>query len=144
MQNALQVAARKNWRSSEIKDNSQHGTSWAYEFGNELQVCPIVVEDLEYPGHLLIEVCPAILLFLNFPIVMRFLVTLYSITKPHLMQMLCNDHGLFLEIAQVIRGLELTILKGVMESRSNNTWAHFIIEVIGILIEPVAMMSGMQ
>lgn len=44
--------------------------------------------------------------------------------------MLCKEHGLFLEIAQVIRGLELTILKGVMESRSNNTWAHFIVEVL--------------
>ncbi|XP_055961973.1 transcription factor EMB1444-like isoform X2 [Mercurialis annua] len=43
-------------------------------------------------------------------------------------EMLCNDHGLFLEIAQVIRNLELTILKGVLKSRSNNTWAHFVVE----------------
>lgn len=46
--------------------------------------------------------------------------------------MLCNEHGLFLEIAQVIRSFNLTILKGVMESYSNDTWAHFIVEVITI------------
>ncbi|KAF5940892.1 hypothetical protein HYC85_022059 [Camellia sinensis] len=77
--------------------DSKNGKSWAFELGSDLQVCPIVVEDLEYPGHMLIE-------------------------------MLCNDHGLFMEIAEVICRLELTILKGMMESRSNNTWAHFIVE----------------
>ncbi|XVE76420.1 hypothetical protein DITRI_Ditri12bG0171300 [Diplodiscus trichospermus] len=92
-----EVTCRKNVRSSEIKDDYQNRTSWAFEIGNELKVCPIVVEDLSYPGHLLIE-------------------------------MLCNEHGLFLEIAQVIRSFNLTILKGVMESCSNNTWAHFIVE----------------
>lgn len=45
-------------------------------------------------------------------------------------QMLCDEHYLFLEIAQVIRSSQLTILKGVMENRSNNTWAHFIVEVL--------------
>lgn len=51
------------------------------------------------------------------------------IAKLHSLQMLCNEHSLFLEIAQVIRSFNLTILKGVMESCSNNTWAHFIVEV---------------
>jgi len=92
-----EVAARKDLRSSKTNDNSESGKTWAFEFGNEHLLCPIVVEDLVYPGHMLIE-------------------------------MLCNDHGLFLEIAQVIRSLDLTILKGVMESRSNDTWAHFIVE----------------
>ncbi|XWS55630.1 hypothetical protein CRYUN_Cryun09bG0017400 [Craigia yunnanensis] len=92
-----EVTGRKNVRSSELKDGYQNGTSWGFEIGDELKVCPIVVEDLPYPGHLLIE-------------------------------MLCNEHGLFLEIAQVIRNFNLTILKGVMESCSNNTWAHFIVE----------------
>lgn len=46
------------------------------------------------------------------------------------MQMLCDEHGFFLEIADVIRGAELTILKGTMELRSNKTWAHFIVEVL--------------
>ncbi|RVW33750.1 Transcription factor LHW [Vitis vinifera] len=94
----LKVASQKSWRASENKCSHQNGTSWAFELGSELKVCPIVVKDLECPGHMLIE-------------------------------MLCNEHGLFLEIAQVIRGLELTILKGVMESRSDNMWAHFIVEV---------------
>lgn len=29
----------------------------------------------------------------------------------------------------MIRRLELSILKGVMENRLNSTWAHFVIEV---------------
>ncbi|CAL5420167.1 unnamed protein product [Camellia sinensis] len=92
-----EVIGRKNMKTSGIKGDSKNGKSWAFELGSDLQVCPIVVEDLEYPGHMLIE-------------------------------MLCNDHGLFMEIAEVICRLELTILKGMMESRSNNTWAHFIVE----------------
>jgi len=44
--------------------------------------------------------------------------------------MLCNEHGLFLEIAEVIRNLDLSILKGTIECHSNNTWAHFIVEVL--------------
>ncbi|XP_015583551.2 transcription factor EMB1444 isoform X1 [Ricinus communis] len=92
-----ELAGCKNWRPSETEENYQNGTSWAFELGNEFQVCPIAVEDLAYPGHMLIE-------------------------------MLCDEHGLFLEIAQVIRGLGLTILKGVLKSRSSNTWARFVVE----------------
>ena len=61
----MQVADRKNCRSSETNVNIQSGKSWAFEFGNDLQTCPIVVEDLAYPGHLLIEVGRAILNFLT-------------------------------------------------------------------------------
>ena len=44
--------------------------------------------------------------------------------------MLCNDHGRFLEIADVIHRLEVTILKGAMEKRPDESaWAHFIVEV---------------
>ncbi|TYH89544.1 hypothetical protein ES332_D01G269400v1 [Gossypium tomentosum] len=92
-----EVTSRKNIRSSETKENYQLETSWGFEIGDEPNVYPIVVEDLPYPGHLLIE-------------------------------MLCNEHGLFLEIAQVIRSFNLQILKGVMESYANNKWAHFIVE----------------
>ncbi|XP_039028700.1 transcription factor EMB1444-like [Hibiscus syriacus] len=93
-----EVTARKNVRSSEIKNGyHQNRTSCGFEIRDELKVCPIVVEDLAHQGHLLIE-------------------------------MLCDEHGLFLEIAQVIRSFNLTILKGVMESSSNNTWAHFVVE----------------
>ncbi|TYH32442.1 hypothetical protein ES288_A01G253000v1 [Gossypium darwinii] len=93
-----EVTSRKNISSSETKENYQLEISWGFEIGDEPNVYPIFVEDLPYPGHLLIE------------------------------QMLCNEHGLFLEIAQVIRSFNLTILKGVMESYANNTWAHFIVE----------------
>ncbi|XP_027066923.2 transcription factor LHW-like isoform X1 [Coffea arabica] len=94
---------KKAWNQKDIKlpkveSNTQDGASWALEFENEQQTCPIIVKDLECPGHMLIE-------------------------------MLCNDHGRFLEIADVIHRLELTILKGAMEKRPDESaWAHFIVE----------------
>lgn len=42
--------------------------------------------------------------------------------------MICDDSMRFLEIAEVIHSLKLTILHGVMEKRSGNTWAHYIVE----------------
>lgn len=47
--------------------------------------------------------------------------------------MLCGDHGNFLDIAEVIRRLELTILKGGMENHLGSTWARFIVEVCSLL-----------
>ena len=47
-----------------------------------------------------------------------------------LSQMLCEERGLFLEIADIIRGLGLTIMKGVMEARNDKIWARFAVEVI--------------
>ena len=44
--------------------------------------------------------------------------------------MLCEERGVFLEIADIIRGLGLTILKGVMEARNDKIWARFAVEVI--------------
>lgn len=44
--------------------------------------------------------------------------------------MLCEHRGFFLEIADIIRGLGLTILKGVMEVRNDKIWARFAVEVI--------------
>ncbi|XP_015087877.1 transcription factor bHLH155-like isoform X2 [Solanum pennellii] len=95
-----EVAPDKNLQSPQIKSSNQQGTSWALELGSVDQICPIIVKDLEYPGHMLIE-------------------------------MMCDDHGRFLEISDVIHRLELTILKGVMEKRSESTWAHFIVEASG-------------
>lgn len=43
--------------------------------------------------------------------------------------MLCNEPSIFLEIAQVIRSLDLTILKGEVDSHGDNTWARFVVEV---------------
>ncbi|KAL0451114.1 UNVERIFIED_CONTAM: Transcription factor LHW [Sesamum latifolium] len=45
-----------------------------------------------------------------------------------LIEMLCPDHGRFLEIADAIHRLQLTILQGVMERSSDNSWARFIVE----------------
>ncbi|CAN8245611.1 unnamed protein product [Cochlearia groenlandica] len=43
-------------------------------------------------------------------------------------EMLCVENGEFLEIADVVRGFGLNILKGVMETRHGQVWAHFIVE----------------
>lgn len=45
-----------------------------------------------------------------------------------LIKMLCEERGLFLEIADIIRGLGLTIMKGVMEARNDKIWARFAVE----------------
>ncbi|MBA0677462.1 hypothetical protein Goari_018868, partial [Gossypium aridum] len=128
-----EVTSRKNIRSSETKENYQLETSWGFEIGDEPNVYPIVVEDLPYPGHLLIEVCFGyhnMNIYTHTHICTHWLL----IAKYYPQQMLCNEHGLFLEIAQVIRSFNLTILKGVMESYANNKWAHFIVEVYRIYI----------
>ena len=46
-----------------------------------------------------------------------------------MLQMLCEERGFFLEIADIIRSFGLNILKGVMEVRENKIWARFIVEV---------------
>lgn len=43
--------------------------------------------------------------------------------------MLCEERGFFLEIADLIRGMGLTILKGVMKARNDKIWARFAVEV---------------
>ncbi|XP_060173237.1 transcription factor LHW-like [Lycium barbarum] len=80
-----------------LKDGLEGGATWAYEVGSQSMVCPIIVEDLNQPRQMLVE-------------------------------MLCEERGLFLEIADIIRGLGLTILKGVMETRSDKIWAQFAVE----------------
>ncbi|XP_059627795.1 transcription factor LHW [Cornus florida] len=80
-----------------LKDNFEGGATWAYEVGSQSMVCPIIVEDLNPPRQMLVE-------------------------------MLCEERGLFLEIADIIRGLGLTILKGVMETRNDKIWARFAVE----------------
>ncbi|KAF3559969.1 hypothetical protein F2Q69_00016766 [Brassica cretica] len=42
--------------------------------------------------------------------------------------MLCEQRGFFLEIADWIRSLGMTILKGVIETRINKIWARFTVE----------------
>lgn len=62
-----------------------------------LERCPLRVEELNQPGHLLIE-------------------------------MLCEDYEVFLEMAHVLKGLKVSILKGVLEYRSDKFCARFVIE----------------
>lgn len=45
------------------------------------------------------------------------------------MQMMCEECSHFLEIAEAIRSLGLTILKGLTEARGDKTWICFIVEV---------------
>ncbi|KAH7680718.1 Transcription factor MYC/MYB N-terminal protein [Dioscorea alata] len=80
-----------------LKDSFESGATWAFEVGNQSMICPIIVEDLNTPRQMLVE-------------------------------MLCEERGFFLEIADLIRGMGLTILKGVMESRDDKIWARFVAE----------------
>lgn len=43
-------------------------------------------------------------------------------------EMMMESRDQFLEIADVVRGLGLNILKGVMETREAKIWLHFIVE----------------
>ncbi|CAO2048008.1 unnamed protein product [Urochloa humidicola] len=45
-----------------------------------------------------------------------------------LVEMLCEERGFFLEIADNIRGFGLTILKGLMELRDGKIMARFLVE----------------
>ncbi|KAG8495146.1 hypothetical protein CXB51_013253 [Gossypium anomalum] len=87
----------KHMGESKIKENFKGGTTWAFEVGSRSMICPIIVEDLNPPRQMLVE-------------------------------MLCEEQGFFLEIADLIRGMGLTILKGVMETRNDKIWARFAVE----------------
>lgn len=39
-----------------LKDNFEGGATWAYEVGAQSMVCPIIVEDLNPPRQMLVEV----------------------------------------------------------------------------------------
>lgn len=109
-----------------LKDNFEGGATWAYEVGSQSMVCPIIVEDLNQPRQMLVEVRTSI----NYEVLT--LMWSHSFISAELfcfLQMLCEERGLFLEIADIIRGLGLTILKGVMETRNDKIWAKFAVEV---------------
>lgn len=80
-----------------LKDNFDGRATWAFDVGSQSMVCPIIVEDLDSPRQMLVEI-------------------------------LCEEQDFFLEIADLIRGLGLTILKGVMETRNDKIWARFAVE----------------
>ncbi|KAF7053084.1 hypothetical protein CFC21_061079 [Triticum aestivum] len=79
------------------KDYFEGGATWAFDVGSQSMTCPIIVEDLDRPRQMLVE-------------------------------MICEDRGIFLEIADFIKGLGLTILRGVMEARKSKIWARFTVE----------------
>ncbi|CAI9271105.1 unnamed protein product [Lactuca saligna] len=91
------IASKEGQGGVLLRDNFEGGATWAYEVGSQSMVCPIIVEDLNSPRQMLVE-------------------------------MVCEERGSFLEIADVVRGLGLTILKGVMESRNDKIWAYFTVE----------------
>lgn len=39
-----------------LKDNFEGGATWAFEVGSQSMVCPIIVEDLNPPRQMLVEV----------------------------------------------------------------------------------------
>lgn len=39
-----------------LKDDFKGGATWAYEIGSTSMVCPIIVEDLNQPQQMLVEV----------------------------------------------------------------------------------------
>ncbi|MED6140994.1 hypothetical protein PIB30_099015 [Stylosanthes scabra] len=50
-----------------------------------------------------------------------------------LVEMLCEECSHFLEIAEAIRSLGLTILKGATEARGDKTCICFVVEVRGLI-----------
>lgn len=101
-------------KNGELKDDVETGASWALELGGE------------ETGRL--------------PILVK------NLAQPRqlLVEMFCEEKGHFLEIADIIRSLGLTILKGVMESRSDKIWARFIVEANRDVRRVDIMMSLMQ
>ncbi|WVZ61419.1 hypothetical protein U9M48_011296 [Paspalum notatum var. saurae] len=88
----LQSVSAKAEMVQKTLENKYHN-----ETRKQLDSCPLRVEELNQPGHLLIE-------------------------------MLCEDYEVFLEMAHVLKNLEVSILKGVLEHRSDKLWARFVIE----------------
>jgi len=116
-----------------LKDNFEGGATWAYEVGSQSMVCPIIVEDLNHPRQMLVEVLTdqfSIILYILLPLTIYFIRYLFNLLAWLFAQMLCEERGFFLEIADLIRGLGLTILKGVMEARNDKIWARFSVEVL--------------
>lgn len=75
----------------------EQGSSWAVEVGGHMKICPILVENLNTNGQMVIE-------------------------------MLCDDCDNFLEIAEAIRSLGLTIVKGITDNQGDKTWMRFVVE----------------
>ncbi|CAM0151649.1 unnamed protein product [Urochloa decumbens] len=86
--------------SEKAEKNTLENKEFCDETKKQLESYPLRVEELDQPGHLLIE-------------------------------MLCEDYEVFLEMAHALKGLEVSILKGVLEHRSDKLWAHVVIKASG-------------
>ncbi|KAJ4969082.1 hypothetical protein NE237_015783 [Protea cynaroides] len=51
-----------------------------------------------------------------------------NMNRQMLVEMLCKECNFFFDIGEALRGLGLTILKGVTEVRGEKTWASFVVE----------------
>ncbi|KAI5076550.1 hypothetical protein GOP47_0008615 [Adiantum capillus-veneris] len=60
----------------------------------------------------------------------RYPIVVKDLSQPRqmLVEMMCEESGLFLEMADIIRNLGLTILRGSLESHGDKYWARFIVE----------------
>jgi hypothetical protein len=115
-----------------LKDNpnavKNGGATWAYEVAGQTMVCPIIIEELSPPGQMLVEVSRTFTSTISLSVV-KMHNTKVTTRETNYLQMLCEEGGFFLEIADSIRGFGLTILKGRMEARDGKIWARFIVEV---------------
>ncbi|KAJ7520409.1 hypothetical protein O6H91_19G004800 [Diphasiastrum complanatum] len=102
---------------------TQHGGKWknSGEEGREHDSSILGMEQLENGASWALELGGQ---GMGCPIVVK------NLSQPGqlLVEMMCDEKGLFLEIADTIRGLGLTILKGVMEARNDKIQAQFIVE----------------
>jgi hypothetical protein len=55
-----------------LKENFEGGATWAFEVGSQSMVCPIIVEDLNPPRQMLVEVTA---LFFSFTQILEFVLT---------------------------------------------------------------------
>lgn len=114
-----------------LKDYFEGGATWAFDVGSQSMTCPIIVEDLDRPRQMLVEVNHSVIaVFVELVFCDSWCTnTTFRLLTVVPIQMLCEDRGIFLEIADFIKGLGLTILRGVMEARKNKIWARFTVEV---------------
>lgn len=97
------IKIARNEAMTVLSEESKHGASW--------------VVDLGAHGEIQGRQCP---------------INVENLSQPGqmLVEILCEEEGIFLEIANNIRELGLTILKGVMEVRNGHIWARFVVESV--------------
>lgn len=97
------IKIARNEAMTVLSEESKHGASW--------------VVDLGAHGEIQGRHCP---------------INVENLSQPGqmLVEILCEEEGIFLEIANNIRELGLTILKGIMEVRNGHIWARFVVESV--------------